>query len=332
MPQEKSIFITGATGFVGAHLVRHFSESGWKVTASGRSAPAPELLKRATYVQADLSSVLFPQKASVAVHAAALASDTADWKTLEQTNIIGVKRVFEATRDCRNFIFISSSSVYPPGKKLHFENESIDNQLLSPYGRSKRLAEEWLLAQDWAHRNLFILRPRAIYGSGDRVLLPRLLRLVKNGWILSPGDMRVRCSMTHVGNLCEVVKTCAGVASEGAHIYNVSDAQPYEMRTVVQKLLSEIHGIPLSFLPLPLWPLKQVARILEKTGIAQQFTPYALAAVSTDSILDIQKIRYELGHLPGRNIWDSTAAISAWVRCAGITRVQRAEADLPWIS
>jgi nucleoside-diphosphate-sugar epimerase len=330
MSPENNIFITGATGFIGAHLVRHFARQGWQVTATGRTAPPPALLDYATYVQADVGLEVPPQPASVVVHAAALASDTADWEALAQSNITGVKRVFEATRHCSCFIYLSSSSVYNNSNRQHAEQDNIDNQLLPPYGRSKRLAEEWLMAQDWSHRTLVILRPRAVYGIGDRVLLPRLLRLVRFGQIISPGDMRVMSSLTHVENLCKVVEACIGITRFGISVYNVADRQPYEMRSVVHRLLSEIYEKPLPFWEIPLKPLKKGAFLWQKIGLSKQFTPYSLAAISEDRVLDVQKMALLPGLLPAVSFWEALPVLGAWVRTNGVERVRRADADLPW--
>lgn len=330
MNQPKRIFITGTTGFVGANLVRHFAVRGWSVSANGRAAPPVPMLSIAKYVQADIQNPIPCQEADVVVHAAALASDSAGLEALKKANLDGTRHVFEATLSCSCFIYISSSSVYDAQKILHKEHENVDHQKLSPYGISKRMAEGWLLEQDWRHRSLYILRPRAVYGLGDRVLLPRLMRLVRWGQVFSPGEMRIQSSLTHVENLCEVVECCISSQLPESLIFNVADAQPYEMREVVFRLLSEIHGQEMAFRTLPLLPLKAMAVTLERFGLARQFTPYSLAAVSTDNVLDVQKISKTLGYAPQRNFWEALPELAAWAKRIGPERVKRAGADLPW--
>lgn len=333
MSQPKHIFITGATGFVGATLVRHFAAQGWEVTASGRLGPPKPLLALAKYVRADLQNTLPTQAADVVVHAAALASDSANWADLKQANVDGTSHVFEATKESRCFIYISSSSVYDFKNELHTEYEPVDYQLLSPYGRSKRMAEDWLLNQDWSGRQLFILRPRAVYGLGDRVLLPRLLRLIRFGQILAPGDMRVSSSLTHVGNLAAVVDGCASLqVSENLNrqVFNVADAKPYEMREVVQRLLSEIYGKELAFQALPLGPLRSLANALETLHLTKQFTPYSLASVSKHCILDLQRIETSMGYQPELHFWNTLHKTVSWVKKIGLNRVKMAIENLPW--
>ncbi len=344
MLKAKRIFITGATGFVGASLVRHFAATGWEVLANGRAAPPTPLLSIAKYVQANIENAMPAQAADVVVHAAALASDTAGWDTLKKTNLEGTRHVFESTRNCSCFVYISSSSVYDDQKTLHQEDESVDRQRLSPYGLSKRMAEDWLLEQDWQGRSLFILRPRAVYGLGDRVLLPRLMRLVRGGQVFSPGDMRVSSSLTHVGNLCAAIDLCiekSAKLSESlelsessirnrAQIFNVADSEPYEMREIVHRLLSDIHGRQLPFRAMPLLPLQYLASTLGSLGIAKQFTPYSLATISKDCALDLQNITKVLEYQPKQNFYNTLSEIVRWVNCIGIERVKMAEPGLPW--
>jgi len=334
MSQKQRMFITGATGFVGANLVRHFASGGWEIRANGRGIAPPPLIDLVQYLKADIQQPLPQQTAEVVIHAAALASDTASTKALYQANVMGTRHVFEASRNCACFIYISSSSVYENADHVHVETEHVDYQNLSPYGLSKRNAEDWLLEQDWSTRSLYILRPRAVYGPGDRVLLPRLLRLVRAGRIFAPGEMRVSSSLTHVDNLCRAVETCvthwqSGSAGQ-AQTFNVADTAPYEMRNVVQQLLSNIQGKELQFKALPLRPMETLANVLEKLKLARQFSPYALAAVSKNATLDLQKITQTLGYDPQRNLRESLPELAAWVRQVGIHRVKQADPGLPW--
>ena len=334
MSRKPRMFITGATGFVGANLVRHFASSGWELRANGRSIPPIPLLDLAQYVEADIRKPLPPQPAEVVIHAAALASDTASREALYQANVMGTRHVFEASRNCACFIYISSSSVYEHRDHAHLETEDVDHRNLSPYGLSKRNAEDWLMEQDWSARSLYILRPRAVYGPGDRVLLPRLLRLVRAGRIFAPGEMRVSSSLTHVDNLCRAVESCVTHWRSGtaglAQTFNVADVEPYEMRNVVQQLLSNIQGKVLPFNAFPLRTMETFAKVLAQLNLARQFSPYALAAVSKNSTLDLQKITRTLGYIPRRNLWESLPELTAWVQRVGSQRVKQADPGLPW--
>ncbi|MEO6038583.1 MAG: NAD(P)-dependent oxidoreductase [Saprospiraceae bacterium] len=331
--QQPSILITGATGFVGAWLVRYFAAQGWAVTATGRGeAPAP-LLTRANYFRADLRQPLLPLPADVVVHAAALASDSAPRADLQAANVDGTRHLFAATQHCRCFVYISSASVYDYRLAVHREEEPVDNQRLSPYGQSKRRAEEWLRQQDWRDRTLIILRPRAVYGPGDRVLLPRLLRLVRGGRMMIPGTMRWSCSLTHVENLCAAVAGSLAFAERqrgGIHCFNVADALPYALRMVVGQLLPAVCGRALDFRELPLPPLYALARLAERLHLPTTFTRFGLDAVARSCVLDLKKIKETIDFQPERHFEEALPEIAAWADQVGVAALRAAAADLPW--
>jgi len=328
-----NLFITGATGFVGANLVRYFARKTGAITASGQSDKPVSLPASIRYLRADIRRPLLPIQADIVVHAAALASDTATAARLQAANVDGARHVFEATQDCPVFIYISSSSVYSYRAEMHEENELVDYQALSPYGRSKRLAEDWLLQQDWSRRTLVILRPRVIYGVGDRQLLPRMMRLVHGSRICIPGSMRIQSSLTHVDNLCAAVEGCLQhfeACPGGAHIFNVADAEPYEMREAVGRLLSAVYGLDLPFLEMPPAPLHVVARLLERLRIPTSFTPFGLQSVSQGSALNLNKITETIGFRPALNLWEALPDLSAWANRVGLAVVRSGAPQLPW--
>jgi Nucleoside-diphosphate-sugar epimerases len=326
----RSVFITGATGFVGAALVRHFHALNWKVIAQGRGDPPPGLSAVAEYVQADIARAIPRVRADVAVHAAALASDSASWEQLYAANVLGTRHVLEACGDCRCLVYVSSSSVYDFTSTVHEESEPCCLGGLSAYGRSKRIAEDWLLSQEWSGRPLFVLRPRAVYGPGDRVLLPRLLRLVRGGSIWAPGGMLAKTSLTHVRNLCEAVQLCAEREDGGSRVYNVADLTPYSMAEAVKAMLEAVAGRALQLRDLPLAPLVWSAKLLETLRVPSNFTPYSLAAVTKDNVLDIQSIRRELGYVGRADVWGALPEMAAWAKQVGLHRIALGEAGLPW--
>jgi nucleoside-diphosphate-sugar epimerase len=330
---KPSVFITGATGFVGAAMLRYFAGNGWEVTGSSRGAAPVALQEKGNYLQADIAFPMPAQIAEVVIHSAALASDTAAKKDLWQANVVGTQHVYEATRVSKVFVFISSSSVYDGRREIHVEDEAVDPAQLSAYGQTKRAAEDWLLQQDWRTRTLVILRPRAIYGVGDRVLLPRLLNTVRRGRIVVPGDMRVQSSLTHVGNLCRAAdRSIAYCESQpgGSHIFNVADANPYEMRTAVQQLLSAVTGETLAIRSLPLSHLYFLAGLAERFHIQLSLSRLALHSVSRNNVLELRKIRETLGFEPEHHLEAAIADIAHWAKQVGLEQLRQARADLPW--
>lgn len=328
----KRVLVTGATGFVGAAMVRHLARRGWSVTATGRGTPPAALSQFADhYLPADLRNPLPQVVVDAVVHSAALASDSAGLPTLLINNLNGTRHVWEATPTAEAWVLISSSSVYDPRRAVHSEDEPCYERLLSPYGLSKRRAEAWLLAQNQGERSLSILRPRAIYGPGDRVLLPRLLRLVRGEKVLAPGGLRALSGLTHVDNLCHVAEQMARNATLGNTVLNVSDPQPYRLNEVVLALLKAVTGHPnLQLRPLPARLLRTVAVGLQQLRVRSNFTPFSVDAVTRDNALDLTRLSQVFDLQTFKTFENECASIAAWANGVGLEQLRNADAGLPW--
>jgi 2-alkyl-3-oxoalkanoate reductase len=322
------IIITGATGSLGAFLTRWFSAKGHQVFALGRSEfPPSQLLACSTYIRADITRPVVMPDADVCIHCAGLADDKATYADLYAANVEGTKNVVTASSHCCTFIHISSSSVYLHSDSLLQETMVGEKwgQHLSHYGKSKLIAEDEVIA----HANneaSFILRPRAIYGAGDKVLLPRLLKLVRGNKMLRPGDMNVKLSLTHFSNLAQAVEDCIYSKASGKHIYNVSDDEIYILYDVVKKLLATLYSTQLPEKKLPLWILK----LLSVFGLGDA-TPLFVNTISKNLVLDISKIKQELNYSPTMNLDSSLIEIKHWVSSIGGTEVLKtADSKLAW--
>ena len=236
------IIITGATGFVGAHLTRYFSEGGHAVLAIGRTPKPPKrLLDFADYKAINWSEKMARLEGDVVIHAAALASDSAKYSDLYAANVDGTRHLMAATEGCQNFIMISSSSVYTYRNNLpKVESEAgKDYDFLTNYGKTKWLSERVLLAHPNPQQRRLVIRPRAIYGVGDRVILPRLLGMVRGNNFVSIGKMDKQTSQTHIEQISRLIDwfVMTEAITQQQLIVNLADAHPYKMGDSIHQLL-----------------------------------------------------------------------------------------------
>lgn len=322
------ILITGATGSLGACLTRYFSRKGHKIIATGQMKTPPEnLLKYADYRQADITKPLNFPDVDVCIHTAALSDDKASEKELYTPNVIGTENIANATTSCKKFIHISSSSVYLPHPTPITEEMAgkQNNAELSNYGKSKLLAEEKLI-ETYRQESCFILRPRAFYGEGDKMIFPRLLKLVQNEVLRLPGSLEINVSMTHYENIAGAVELCINSDKKGLHIYNVGDEKPYRLIEVMRKLTKTFYGKTLPEKKIPIALLK-VMSIFKIGGI----TKLLIRAFTQDMVLDISKIKKELNYKELKNLDNSLEAISNWVKYIGGPEVlSKGEKYLAW--
>jgi nucleoside-diphosphate-sugar epimerase len=329
------ILITGANGFVGAALCRYFYKLGHQVIATGRQPrPHPGLLACATYLQADISNPIPPFNADACIHAAGLASDTANYNELFLNNVTGTANVLKAAKNCAFFIFISSSSVYNFSGKPVSEEDSAQSVPISDYGKTKLLAEELVQAHIPTNQRRLILRPRAIYGIGDRILLPRLLKLIKRQTIFCPVNKATLTSATHVDNLAFAIDLFFKQADKPAlQLFNIADAPVYKLRDMVLKSLYAVGGENLRKVDVPHSIIKLLAAINSKLHFSGQLSPVVLEALLKNTVLNISPIQATLGYKPLYTFDDSCKQIGDWVNRIGGEKVYlQSLTDAPWMA
>ncbi|MDX1446351.1 NAD(P)-dependent oxidoreductase [Lishizhenia sp.] len=308
------IIITGATGAFGGAMVRYFVAKGHEVIATGRdNNPPKELLKLAKYIQADICTPYELPEADICIHSAAYSDDKAPLKSLYTPNVVGTRNTLKAAQNCDKFIYISSSSVYLPDS-LPIQEEMAGNQnnkLLSSYGQSKLLAEE-VIENEFQKEQCFILRPRAFYGVGDTQIIPRILKLVKNNQFSRPGKMDIKVSMTHYDNMAKAIELCMASSLTGIRTYNIADDDEYILIENVRKLIKALYPQKISEKEISILLLKVLAFF--KIG---GFTPLLVRGLTQNMVLDLSKIKRELGYTSAITFDDTLKDLSQWVEAIG---------------
>ena len=143
-----SILVTGSSGFIGTHVVRHLHEAGHKITALDYLPPKEPLPEGVRFEQCDIRQGMFPNLCfDTVVHLAALAGvrPSIDRKLdYEITNVVGTLRLLDFCRrmNVPTFVFASSSSVYGPESPLPFAEDGPTDPC-SPYALTKLHGEHW---------------------------------------------------------------------------------------------------------------------------------------------------------------------------------------------
>lgn len=325
------ILITGASGFIGSNLIRYFSKKGHHVIALGRNKQPPILLKEiAEYFFADISQPIEKINCDVVVHTAALADDRSDFDILKKINVDGTKNVYEATPTAQLFIHISSASIYQYDGKIHAENKLIDFSKLSLYGQSKLLAEEYLTKRNVENKSIVILRPRAVYGIGDRVLLPRILNLQKKGKVFFPGKKEVVASLTHIDNLIHAIDLIHAKCKPGISFYNIADEEEYYLQQLVKELIYNSYEKKFNCINIPIWCLKLLLFIFKHLRLKSNFSKQSLEYLTHSNVLEIKKIKKEIGYESVTDFEREKMKLYRWIREVGIERILTCSKELPW--
>jgi nucleoside-diphosphate-sugar epimerase len=198
-------------------------------------------------------------------------------------------------------VYVSSASVYDPSgpKRMITESAPYAACYLNAYARTKMLAE--CVVHD-SSRPALILRPHAVYGPGDRTLLPRLLAARRFGWLMAIGDGRNVLSVTHVDNLIQaILRAIEGNCAAGT--FNVVDSETATLDELLRTLLERL-GLPprIAYLPTrigtPLAALLERSYRLAGASRAPLLTRYIVSQLASDYTLDISRAQRCLGYAP----------------------------------
>ncbi len=209
---NRTIAITGATGFAGRHVAAELLAQGHRLKALVRDPARAGLPADVVTVAGDLSnddalSQLF-DGADCAVHLAGVLAAVRDHDYF-RVNAHGTVAVAEVAirLGVKRFVHVSSLAARQPQ--------------LSPYAASKRAGEDAIAALA-GKLNAIIIRPPAVYGPGDRGTLPLIKALTKAVAVI-PGTRQSRFSLVHVGDLARLI--AASVASDMRGLHEVSDGK-----------------------------------------------------------------------------------------------------------
>lgn len=293
--------ITGASGFCGSAVARLAAERGAEVVCLSRR-PGPVGTHRfwdARSAPPDLTGV------DALVHLAAAVGDpaatAANERAFRLVNVEAGARLLDVLAG-RPVVWVSSSSVYAPGPRCAVREEHPMVGQAGVYGRTKAAGDR--LAQQ---AGAVVLRPHAVYGAGDRHLLPRLLRLVRGHRLLLPGP-DVRTSLTAVDNLAAA---CLAALHWEPGPYHVTDAVSYRRDDALRSVLGAVMGRELVVRHLPVAPIHAAAAVLEQLTRRGEplLSRYGLDLLTSESTYDLTRARAQ-GYRPAAVLADYVARLS----------------------
>jgi nucleoside-diphosphate-sugar epimerase len=310
----KRVFVTGGSGFVGRALLGELARRGIAAAALARSeaAAAQVVALGASPVRGDLADLPSLRAGmagcDVVVHAAARVSDWGSRRDFQRDTIDGTRHVVEAARAAgvRRMVHVSTEAVLV-GKgapKLHGADETwpLPERPLGLYPWSKGAAEEVVRAAG-AGLEAVIVRPRFIWGKGDTVLLPRLVRMVREGKFAWIGGGRFPTSTVHVQNVAHGLLLAAERGTPG-QTYFVTDGEPVEFRGFIDAMLRRAGADTSKVKDVPFWAARLGAWIGEAVwtvgGLSGEppVTRTGVRLVGEEVTVSDAKARRELGYAP----------------------------------
>jgi nucleoside-diphosphate-sugar epimerase len=315
------ILITGATGFVGSHLVEAMVARGVGVRALARETSdlarlrslGVETVTGSLWDEASLRRAVAGAGTVLHLAAATRALDPNEFREINAEGTAGLVTALRAEGGDQRLVYLSSMAAVGPssGRPVRPDDEP---RPLTAYGRSKLAGEAAVL-----HSGLSaaIIRAPAVYGPGDRDLLP-FYRLARLGLlpVLGPADRRVQ--LVHVSDLAAALIAAGSREAEG--VYHVAEPRAYTWGSVLGLVRRAVgrRGIRI---PVPGPALRVAAAASESlarlTGRPVIFDREKARELMAEWLCDTTSTKRELGFEASVPLADGVKETAEWYRAAG---------------
>ncbi len=322
---KERVLITGASGFVGYHLIIEALKNNLDVYAAVRKTSKIDHLKHLDIQYAylnfenieTLKEDLQEKQYQYIIHAAGSLRA----RSVEEYNQINAEYTFNLARAAnsigitfKKFVFISSLAAVGPLDNL----DGIITEFTTPapitaYGKSKLTAE--LLLKTISNFNYTILRPTAVYGPRDKDIFIFLKQVAKG---IEPyiGNIAQKLSFIYVSDLA--VSAIKALHSGANKTYIIADGNYYS-RYELAALTKNILGVKTFKFHIPVNFVKMIAFIAEKVSSLSNKAPVInreklneLKAVNWSCSIDAA--RNELGFNPQFDLEAGLTAAFSWYK------------------
>jgi len=279
------VALTGATGFIGRHLLRELPKRGYRIRV---------LLRRPTALPPEATGAVVgdlarPQNMAAAlagvdavIHSAGIAHAMSgvpqdDYRVLNTEATIGLARAAEKAR-AKRFVFLSSIRAQSGPTAADVLTEAHAPQPTDPYGQSKLDAELGLagLGIDWV-----ALRPVLVYGPGVKGNMAALVRLARSPYPLPLAGLPAKRSLLGLDNLAAAIDTVLAAPEPLRRPLIVADPEPLTVAAMIAAMREGLGRRPGVF-PVPAALMEAAFRAM---GRSEAFARLAGSLVASPAAL-----------------------------------------------
>jgi len=313
--------VTGASGFIGSHLVTALKNNGWDVRAFIHRTPLAEI-PGVTSIAGDIRDITALAAAMTGVDvvfhlAAAVGSVVTDPHMFRKVNVNGTEAVLAAARQANvgRIIHFSSIGVLGTVKAGIAANEDYPAAPRTLYDRTKFTAEEAARGAAAGGLAVVIVRPGWVYGPGDRRTFKLINAICRRKFALIAGSPG-RQTPVYIDDLIAGTLLAAEKGRPGA-VYHLAGDEILTAEEMA-RIVATTCGVAGPRLKLPRGLALVAAFCLEKTfGLLKIETPLnrgKLAFFLDPKAMSSARAKKELGYAPAIDFRTGTARAIAWYR------------------
>ncbi len=330
------VLVTGATSGLGRNATEWLLSEGYRVRATGRDRNAGAELAGlgAEFTPLDLS-LATPAEYTALLdgvdtvwHCAAKSSPWGGYASFHAANVRVTERLADTAgqQGIPRFVHISTPSIYFDFTD-HFEIDEhyrarrfVNHYAATKYEAERGIAER---VQRYPATTFTILRPRALFGPHDRVILPRLLQQIRRdrGILRLPNNGRAILDLTFVLNVVHAMFLASSRDLPSGAVYNIGNHEPGPLATTLERLLKGEMGLDYRLRNVPYPLLHGLAGAMEVaarfTGREPMLTRYSVGAVNFSMTLSNTRAMAELGYTPRYTMAEGIHLTGAWLKTRG---------------
>lgn len=307
-----NVLITGGSGFVGKALCACGIARGWTIVSLSRSASP-----HGTWIKTDLSKPFALNfRPDVVVHAAARSSPWGTSQQFEEQNVDATRHVIQFCQSAGlpRLVYISSSAVLYRNEHQYglSEETPVPRKFLNHYARTKYSGEQSVRDYQGPH---LILRPRAVFGPGDTVVFPRILRAAQQGkFPLIESDQPVMADLIYIDTL--VAYIVRAIETNASGTYHLSNNYPVAIISFLRDLFSRLglqepkRRIKVARAMVAATAIEAIYHLLPFLG-EPPITRFGVSVFAYSKTMDVSKCLRDLGP-PSVPLQEGVARFVAW--------------------
>jgi len=330
---ERTVFVTGGSGFVGRRLIPALRSAGYQVRAMARTDESATLVGRlgATATRCDLADAgaltTAMRGCELVVHAAGRFREGGGHAEYVRDNVTGTSNMLTAAEAAgvERFVYVGAAGCLVGGRPVQDADESWPLQELtySPYFRSKTIADRAVRAASSAGFATCVVRPGLIWGGADDAFTSSIAEATRAGKMMLIDGGRHSIVTSHVDNTVRGILLALekGVGGEAYFVFDDGSVRTRDffgslLRT--QALEAPTRSIPFGVA----WTMASLMEAIWKVLRRSDSPPVNRELVKLAGgpfVVSDRKARRELGYEP---VISREAAIDAMAGTANAARVQ----------